>query len=251
MLTNARADIRNIRLLTLDLDDTLWAIEPVIARAEKKLHEWLAENAPQAARKFTAEGIRKLRGEAEKLFPALDNDITALRRKSIEMALLRSGENPDLEAEAFEVFWAARNDVELYPEVEGALAWLKENFTIAAVSNGNADVTSMPLREYFDFSLSARDAGVMKPAAEIFHKACAMAGCKPRNALHAGDDILCDVIGAHKAGLHAAWINRDAADWHSRQPEPSERYLHVGNLEELATSLGKPAENPERINRAS
>jgi len=30
-----------IRAITLDLDDTLWPIWPVIERAEQALHEWL------------------------------------------------------------------------------------------------------------------------------------------------------------------------------------------------------------------
>ena len=40
----------HIRAVTLDLDDTLWPIAPVIERAERILHEWCERNAPKFAR---------------------------------------------------------------------------------------------------------------------------------------------------------------------------------------------------------
>lgn len=243
--------LEKIRLVTLDLDDTLWAIEPVIYRAENRLHGWLRDNAPSAAATFSPQQLRKLRVEVEQLHPELGNDITALRRRSIAIALERSAEDPALEADAFEVFWAARNEVELYAEVESALAWLKEHYIVAALSNGNADISNMPLGRYFDFSLSAREAGVMKPTAEIFHMACAEAACPASATLHAGDDILCDVLGAHRAGLHAAWINRHGKRWDHHEPVPGERYVQAVDLDELAQLLGRTSGTPRNVSQVS
>lgn len=237
----------NIKLVTLDLDDTLWAIEPVIRRAESELHDWLRSNAPAAANRYSPEDIRGLRLEAERLHPELGHDLSALRRRSIAIALERSAEDPTLEEDAFEVFWAARNDVELYEDVEPALAWLKQHFSVAALTNGNADVMNMPLGRYFDFSLTAREAGTMKPEAGMFEMACAEVSCPASNALHAGDDILCDVLGAHRAGFHAAWINRNSAEWDHHEAEPADRYLHAADLDELTRALGRVA----NINQAS
>ncbi|MFG5407658.1 hypothetical protein ABXN37_05510 [Piscinibacter sakaiensis] len=38
------------RAITLDLDDTLWPVRPVIRRAEAALRAWLARHAPATAR---------------------------------------------------------------------------------------------------------------------------------------------------------------------------------------------------------
>ena len=35
-----------IRLISLDLDDTLWACPPVIRRAEQRVFDWLRRNYP-------------------------------------------------------------------------------------------------------------------------------------------------------------------------------------------------------------
>lgn len=50
-----------IRALTLDLDDTLWPVGPVIARAERLQREWLERHAPATAAAFDAAGLRRLR----------------------------------------------------------------------------------------------------------------------------------------------------------------------------------------------
>ena len=44
--------VNGIRTITLDLDDTLWEIHPVIRRAEKRLYEWLGERYPRITEMF-------------------------------------------------------------------------------------------------------------------------------------------------------------------------------------------------------
>lgn len=197
-----------IRLVTLDLDDTLWAIAPVIARAECRLHEWLAQHCPATAARFSPEQLRALRRDVETLHPELAGDITALRLQSIRLALQTAGDDSSHADAAFDAFWTARNEIDCFDDVLPALAQLKSRHIVAAVTNGNACLQRAGLEQYFDFSLSARDAGCAKPARAIFQLACERAGVRPDEALHAGDDIECDVRGALAAGLHAAWINR-------------------------------------------
>ncbi|HEX6930382.1 MAG TPA: HAD-IA family hydrolase [Gammaproteobacteria bacterium] len=218
-----------LRLITLDLDDTLWAIAPLIERAEHALHEWLAANCPATAARFLPGDLRALRRDVEKLHPELAGDITALRRQSIRLAIHCSGDDETLADAAFDVFWNARNTVDCFEDVLPALARLKSKFLVAAVSNGNACVRTAGLGEYFDFTLSARDAGCAKPAPEIFRQACRMAGVKPAEALHAGDDVECDVRGALAAGMQAAWINRDTAVLRMLAP-PALTLPHLGAL---------------------
>ena len=38
-----------VRAITLDLDDTLWPIEPVMLRAEQRLDAWLRTHCPPVA----------------------------------------------------------------------------------------------------------------------------------------------------------------------------------------------------------
>ena len=200
--------MQQLRLVTLDLDDTLWSIAPVIAHAEAQLHAWLMAHCPDV--RVDLHTLRELRRTAERQHPELGGDMSALRLQSIRLAIRRGGGNEALADDAFDVFWTARNEVTCFADVLPALARLKSRFMVGAVSNGNACVHRAGLGSYFDFTLPARVAGCAKPDRGIFLQACRIAGVEPGEALHAGDDIECDVRGALRAGMHAVWVNRDA-----------------------------------------
>ena len=50
-----------IRCITFDLDDTLWAVDPVITQANKTMFEWLAVHAPEFTRCFQIKDLMTLR----------------------------------------------------------------------------------------------------------------------------------------------------------------------------------------------
>ena len=134
-------DIKKIKAITLDLDDTLWPIWPTIERAEKALHRWLTEHAPMTAAVYSSPGaLREIRDYMAANKPELKHDLSALRRESIRLAMYRAGDNPLMADEAFEIFFAERQRVELYDDVLQALEFLSARFPLASLSNGNADV---------------------------------------------------------------------------------------------------------------
>ena len=49
------------RAISLDLDDTLWPIWPVIEKAEQALHDFLCERCPKTAAAFPIVAMRALR----------------------------------------------------------------------------------------------------------------------------------------------------------------------------------------------
>ena len=52
---------QHIQALTLDLDDTLWPVGPVIAHAERCQRQWLEAHAPATAAAFNGTAMRELR----------------------------------------------------------------------------------------------------------------------------------------------------------------------------------------------
>lgn len=226
-----------IHALTLDLDDTLWAVAPVIERAEAALHAFLRRHAPGTAERWPIEAMRSLRERVAAEHPQLAHDFTAQRRLTLRHALLDSGADGDLVEPAFEAFIAARNQVELYPDVAAALDRLSRRRPLAALTNGNADLERIGLGRHFRFSLAAREHGRPKPDPGIFLAACARLGQPPGNVLHVGDDPWLDVEGAARAGLATCWINRSAVGWPGALPPPD---LEVATLAELADWIEMP-----------
>jgi len=230
-------DVRRIKAIGLDLDDTLWPIWPTIERAERQLNEWLQERAPHTAKTLADPVSRQaLREAVVRAQPTLSHDMSALRRESIRYGLLQCGENPDLAEPAFEVFFEHRMQVVLYDDVLPALEFLAARFPLVAVSNGNADVARVGLAAHFHASVSAHQFGVGKPDVRIFHAAAAAAAVRPDEVMHIGDDQALDVLGALDAGMQAVWLNRSDQAWkHVRQPHYS-----VASLQQLCQLLDDP-----------
>lgn len=205
-----------IRAITLDLDDTVWPITPVMVRAERVLAEWLRANAPRTAERWPLERMRKLREAVNRERPDLAHDFTRQRLVALERMFEDAGDDVALAQPAFDAFFAARCEVEHYADSLEALDRLAARVPLAALSNGNADLSRIGLMHVFRFQLGAREHGRAKPDPSIFHAACERLGVPPDEVLHVGDDIEMDVLGAHRAGLRACWINRAGDDGVSR-----------------------------------
>ena len=229
-------DVPKIRAISLDLDETLWPVWPTIERAEQMLHQWLAVHAPQTAALFAdAAALRQIREEMNAHQPHLKSDLSALRRESIRMALERAGNDPALAEPAFDVFFDARQCVTLYDDAAPALAFLSARFPLVSVSNGNADIVRIGLKPYFRAAVSAREFGIAKPDPSIFVAAAQAVGVAPEEVLHVGDDATLDVLGAVRAGMQAAWLNREDQLWpHEVQP-----HVTVSTLTELCELLAE------------
>jgi putative hydrolase of the HAD superfamily len=197
-----------VRAITLDLDDTLWPFAPIGVRIERVLDDWLREHSPATAEQFPVERMRAVRDAVFAAHPQHKHDLSLLRRMTLEHALRESGADLALLEPAYETFYAARNQVEYYPDALPALERIAARLPVAAVTNGNADLQRIGLGHLFAHQIHSREHGAAKPEASIFHAACERLGVPPGEVLHVGDHIEMDVIGAARAGLRSCWINR-------------------------------------------
>ncbi|MEO5558830.1 MAG: HAD-IA family hydrolase [Dokdonella sp.] len=219
-----------ILAISLDLDDTLWPVEPAIVAAERELDDWLKHHHAPVAAAWPIKAMRDLRDQVSAEHPHLAHDFTAQRLITLERAFAACAIGNEHVDAAFEVYYAARNRVECYADALPALAALAARMPLVSISNGNADLERIGLRQHFVHCISAREFGVAKPDVAIFHDACVRLRMAPENVLHVGDDPLLDVVGARSAGLRTAWLNRSGATWtDSVVPD-----LHIRDLAELA-----------------
>ncbi|MDR2870980.1 MAG: HAD-IA family hydrolase [Xanthomonadaceae bacterium] len=217
----------SIRAITFDLDDTLWPFAPISERLEQVLHDWMREHSPYTAERFPIAAMRALRDRVHIENPHLHHDLSRLRRITLERALYESGGDPALAEPAFEAFYAARSQVEYYPDTIVALRRISAKRPIAAVSNGNADLARIGLASLFAFQLGAREHGASKPEPSIFHAACARLDLPCAQVLHVGDHPEMDVAGAVRAGLRSCWLNREAQDWERSDVHPDLTFPHL------------------------
>lgn len=224
-----------IRAVSFDLDDTLWPVAPVLARAELELMAWFQENYPRILEHFDVDAMRALRMSIALEQPHLADDMTGLRKTMIAQVAQLAGYGVDITEPAFAVFLHHRNRVEFYPEVMPVLQTLSARFCLGAISNGNADVRLVGLGELMRFAISASELGKAKPHPDTFRAAVEAAGITAKQMVHVGDDPRTDVAGAAAAGLRTVWINRAGGAW------PAECHPHVTPDAEIRTLDELPA----------
>ncbi len=230
--------MQDVRVITMDLDDTLWAVMPVILRAEAALEAWFAEHYPRIPERVSSDEVMALRAEVVTRYRDRAHDLTFLRKQTI-VAMARAAGYDDapgvaISEEAFAVFNEYRNRLELFPDARPALEKLASRFTLIAVTNGNADLKMIGIDDLFDGYVSARTAGAAKPDPRIFSAAIEAGGHPAAHTLHVGDHPEHDVHGARQSGLRAAWVNRGNQAW---PDEHAAADLEVSDLGVLADFL--------------
>lgn len=104
----------------------------------------------------------------------------------------------------------------LYPEVTEVLGVLAQRFTLGVITNFDGRFRSIAdqlgIARYFHHVIISSEVGADKPDPLIFQRALAAAGVAAADALHVGDDPLCDWQGAERAGLSVFRLDRPRND---------------------------------------
>jgi len=201
----------SIKLLTFDLDDTLWHTKPVLIKAEQALYQWLSEHCPALTDLYSLKALFEYRLNIAASFPQWAHDPTKLRIETLRRALLQTGIGREkanqLALDAFDIFIDHRNRIELFDDVEEVMNKLKQQYTIIAVSNGNSDLKRIGIEHLFDEHFSAEKVGKAKPDPEMFLKAFESSGYDAQQAIHIGDHPTEDILTAQNLGMKTIWYN--------------------------------------------
>lgn len=262
-----------LRLLTFDLDDTLFPCGQVVQRANSALGIALSENGGDQAADIQGT-IRQVR----KQHAASGGDpvtYTELRYRAIAEILGNPRRN--IVEKCFETWLderqAAANEL-LFEGVVDAVSSVRRDFPeciIGAVTNARGDPRGMPrLASLFDFCVSGEDESVWpnrKPSPLIYEHALRVASTAEsmgfdgmgtgadsfgvgllRDAwVHVGDCLLNDVEASKRAGAQTVWFDGEAGELNSfstaspeeeaRRIEARAKALAAGYVDERIESI--------------
>lgn len=225
-----------IKCVAFDLDDTLWAVMPVIEKAEQGFYRWLDSYYPKITRKYSEGELIAHRMAYMKSKPECHHNLTDLRKSWMKFLADEIGYDHSLVEPGFEVFWLGRNQVTFYDGALEVLEQLSRNYSLGVISNGNADVHHIGVGHLFDFVLSSETAGVAKPHKDIFHQAVELSSSELDQTVYVGDDPERDILGAQNVGMHAIWYNPDLKPWPGGKT-PSAVIQHHHELEDKISKL--------------
>ncbi|WP_042152829.1 MULTISPECIES: HAD-IA family hydrolase [unclassified Pseudoalteromonas] len=207
--------LNDIKVLSFDLDDTLYNNKPIIKAALDAQFNYIKQ-IPTVGDKWLEQGAdfwEKCRIAAQNNTPGIEQNVTLLRQHALHYAFTSLGHN-DQESErhskaAYQAFIIARSQVVVAPEVLALLKNLSQKYTLIAITNGNVDISKFCLKDSFEFLLMAGFDGAQKPAADMFELAADKLNVKLENILHIGDNLDSDIQGANNNGCMSCWLNDD------------------------------------------
>jgi len=144
----------------------------------------------------------------------------------------------DGDAKAGVNIWMGKyGDADLYPEVEEVLNLLSERYPIVVISNVDDDDVgygtfrgkNLPFRAI----ITSDSFKSYKPDGKMFREALSILQCRPEEVLHTGDSQRADVLGAKKAGMRAAWLNRRSDKLKPGIPKPDYEIISLRELLDL------------------
>lgn len=231
-MTKKLAD--DLKVISFDLDDTLWDGTEVLLRAEQAMLDWFASHAPRVLT-LSPQELRDAKLEFAQKHKDIAHRMSTLRMWFLK-ELMAQFDYADHMAEAcFEAFYQTRLDVRVFEGVEDTLASLSQHFSLVAITNGNADVYATPLGKYFEFALAAEEFERPKPHPDMFEEMLNRINVRPDQVLHVGDHPVHDVQGAYDVGMKVCWVNANNKEWKGVF-KPHMSVSHVRELNALATA---------------
>lgn len=218
-----------IKLVTFDLDDTLWDNLSLIMAAEKEMINWIQERVPSFPDAYR-ENAGRYRIQAVERRPQIQYDMNKVRFAVLEGVLQDCSsskvEAHELARSALCIFHGRRNQFLFFEGAEETLSVLAEKYTLASVTNGTSDIHRSTVGKYFDLSLSAANLQAAKPNPIMFYSVLSQCGVRPQEAVHVGDHPVDDIECAAKIGMHTIQFHLSQRE---RPREVSPQAAHVVN----------------------
>jgi putative hydrolase of the HAD superfamily len=195
-----------IRAVFLDVDDTLVDYQYAATSA---FHEMLGDDADYNAFFGLDHYDRYLSGE-------LGYEDARVQRMTTYLAMFGRDDEDPAALEAGRIAALEKYYV-LYDDALACIRALRErDLRIGLITNNEAvhqrrKIEAVELDRLVDTAVISGELGIAKPDARIFAHACAQLDVAPREAMHIGDALYADALGAHDAGLRAVWLDRTGA----------------------------------------
>ncbi len=229
----------SIRAVAFDGYGTLieFTVSHFLATMEELVREHGADADPQVLWERFVEAAKAVRGEnhAEPVYRRYE-EAWALQ---FERAAREMGFEGDGRLAAAHLK-RRLSEAEAYAEVPAVLAALRGRYRLAVLSNADNDFLLACLgrnRLEFEAVVTSEMAGAIKPDPRIFHYLAERLGLPPKEILYVGDWPMPDVLGARRAGVPVAWLNRNGQPLPPDMPAPD---LEVASLTELLPVLVGP-----------
>jgi len=196
-----------IKLVSFDLDNTLYDNQPIIKLAEQKSQEYLRVEFNRQDQVFDYQLFIEYRKElllSEKSLS--DGEKSQYENLSFlrECVLLKCCENlsnpKEVAKQALEIFLTYRNQVVIEPQVTAMLQQLAQRYHLVSVTNGNCNPAKLSIFDVFKKNYSPASGYRAKPHPQMLKQILIDFKLRPEQILHVGDRLDSDGLAAEAIG---------------------------------------------------
>mmetsp|Transcript_16026 Transcript_16026/g.20986 ORF Transcript_16026/g.20986 Transcript_16026/m.20986 type:complete len:496 (+) Transcript_16026:111-1598(+) len=216
-----------VKVITFDLDDTLWKTSAVIDGANTALQEYLDSKGIKQPRQIKDVMKEMFLADKGRYCPEIRSNpkakaepvlFTLLRKDAIADVCINDNGFSETDAknfaeESFEVWTNARHGaipenlatsvVDCLSKIRSLRTSSNDPIVVGAITNGNSDPRRVPiLAEYFDFCINSEDVGFAKPSSKIYEAAVDVASSFPATSdifshmkIYDSMDSMMDLVG--------------------------------------------------------
>lgn len=196
-----------IKLISFDLDNTLYDNWPVIQLAEEKSQQFLQmefnkQNAIYDHQVFAQYRKELLQTESDLQHheKAQFDDMSFLRQKVLSKCCESLDNAQNIVDKAFDIFLNYRNKVTIQFEIVSMLQRLTKQYLLVSVTNGNCDARELTISGLFEKSYSPTSGFRAKPHPEMLEQVLKDFSLSPNQVLHVGDQLDSDGGVARQIG---------------------------------------------------
>lgn len=201
-----------IKAVTFDFGDTLATGKLDVKDYRKRLLSYIHSlgcTGDEASLKKAMDGMLvKLRKAREKnIEPRFEELYSGVLRK------LGTAASEEVLNHIYELYLQSF-PCQIIPGVQEVLTTLQRLYKLAVISNATSNLPrhvldKHGLSSFFRVVVVSRDIGFRKPDPRIFNYTLKELRVKSQQAIHVGNSVLTDVIGAKNAGMKAVWIKKE------------------------------------------
>ncbi len=196
-----------IKLVSFDLDNTLYDNQPVIKRAEEESQEYLRSEFNKQEQIFDYQLFLSYKNEllsSEKLIGYSENsryeNLSYLREHVLLKCCEKLSKTKEIAEQALDIFLNYRNQIVIEPQVIDMLQQLAQQYHLVSVTNGNCDASQLPFFDCFKKNYSPAAGYRAKPHPQMLQQILTDFELRPEQILHVGDRLDSDGQAAEAIG---------------------------------------------------
>jgi putative hydrolase of the HAD superfamily len=187
---------QTIKAIMFDMDNTLYDGREYILGAFKDISKFLAERFPTLKDEFYSALVDEF-NEKGSSYPCLFDNI--MKKFGLY--------DTELVKQIVTIFHLASPELKLYDGARDVLLRLKQQYTLALITNGNAEMQKRKVRllgisDLFNEEIYAQaDSKAEKPSIIPYKESLRRLNAAPSEAVYVGDNPHTDFIGARQLGI--------------------------------------------------